>query len=187
MKHKSLTLSAVMVLLFLIVASGFVLGQNRQQFQAQAYGQGTQMGRTYGVTIIINEYSTPADQKVLIDAFATKGMEGLTNAVNKMSAKGRIAITGTVGYDVNYIRIVPTATGSTIRLVADRPIRFGEAWTDSRSMDYTLSAVELNINSEGKGTGTLLPACMLKVNKQNELEIEAYQNPWRLANVFQWK
>lgn len=186
MKQQWFTSSAAKLMLFLMFTSVFGLAQ-RQQFQAQAFGQGTQAGRTFGVTIIINEYSTPADQKVLIDAFASKGMEGLTRTVSKMPAKGRIAITGTVGYDVTYIRAFETPTGRKIRLVTDRPITFGEAWTDSRSREYNLSAVELNLGSDGKGTGTLLPACQLKINKQNEVEIEAFQNPWRLAQVFEWK
>jgi hypothetical protein len=180
-----MVLAAMSVLAILTAA--LAVGQSQQQFQAQAFGQGTQAGRTFGVTIIINEYSTPADQKVLIDAFASKGMEGLTDAVSKMPAKGRIAITGTVGYEVTYIRVSQTPTGRKIRLITDRPITFGEARTYRRSRDYSLSAVELNLDSDGKGTGTLLPACQLKINKENELEIEAYQNPWRLAEVFEWK
>jgi hypothetical protein len=186
MRQQSFMVLAAMAVLAILTAA-LAAGQSRQQFQAQAFGQGTQAGRTFGVKIIINEYSTPADQKILIDAFASKGMEGLSNAIRKMPAKGRIAITGTVGYDVNYIRLFQTPTGRKIRLVTDRPITFGEAWTDSRSRDYTLSAVELNVGSDGKGTGALLPACQFKINKENELEIEAYRNPWRLAEVFEWK
>lgn len=181
---QSLAVSGVLVL-FLIFTSSLSQAQ-REQFQAQAFGEGQQMGRTFGVTITINELSTPEDQKILLDAFASRGMNGLTNTIGKMGSKGRIRITGTLGYDVNYIRIFQTPTGRKIRLVTDRPITFGEAWTDSRSEDYSLSAIELDVNSDGKGTGTLLPACEFKINKQNEFEIEALRNPWRLTDVFKW-
>jgi hypothetical protein len=187
MKRQSFTTSAAVLVLFLVCTGVFGLAQSREQFQAQAFGEGTQMGRTFGVTIWIKEYSTPEDQKILLDSFASKGMRGLTNAVSKMSSKGRIAITGTVGYNVNYIRVFDTPTGRKIRLVTDRPITFGEAWTDSRSEEYNLSAIELDLGSNGKGKGTLMPACQLKMNKQNELEIEAFQNPWRLTDVYSWK
>lgn len=44
--------------------------------------------------------------------------------------------------------------------------------------------VELIINKDKKKhTGTLYPACRLKMNKQNELELELYQNPWKLVNI----
>src|ERR1051326_4762928 len=114
----------------------------RETFQAVAMGQSTQLGQMYNVDIIINEYSTPDDQKALLDAFNSKGMEGLSNALSKMKSKGRLAITGTLGYDVSYIRTFPTATGRKIRLVTNRAIRFGEAWADGRSMDYSLRSEE---------------------------------------------
>jgi hypothetical protein len=155
--------------------------------QAIAMGQSTQLGRQFSVNIYINEISSPADQKALLEAFQAKGNEGLVNALSKMSGKGRIAITGTLGYDVNYIRIFKQADGSTVlRMVTDRPITFGEAWADTRSRDYNLSGLEIIISRDKKKkSGTLLPACEFKINKENHLEIEAYQNPWKLTNIRQ--
>ena len=154
-----------------------------------AFGQGTQLGQTFSVTIIIQEYSEPNDKNILLEAFTKGDSQGLYNAVTKMQSKGHLAITGTVGYDINYIREFPGATSRKIRLVTNRPITFGEVWSDSRSMSYNLSLLELTIPNEkgGKGTGTLLPAAELQLNKSsNEIEIEAYQNPWRLADVIDW-
>jgi hypothetical protein len=155
--------------------------------QAQAMGQGTQLGRTFSVNLIIEEFSTPDDQKALIAAFNEKRNEGLVNALSKMNGKGRMAITGTLGYDVNYIRKFDLPDGSTkIRMVTDRPIRFGEVWSDTRSMDYSLSAVEIILSADGKkNSGTLLPACQFKIDKENQLEIELLQNEWKLVNVRQ--
>jgi hypothetical protein len=187
MKHPTFAISAVAIALFLMLINVPALGQAGGQFEARAMGEGVQMGQSFGVTINIREFSTPEDQKILIEAFNAKGMKGLMNAVGKMPAKGRIAITGTLGFNVNYIRVFETPTGRRIRLVTDRPITFGEAWTDSRSQEYSLSAVDLEVGPDGKGTGTLLPACQLKMSKQNELEVEAFRNPWRLVDVFEWK
>jgi hypothetical protein len=153
--------------------------------QAQAMGQSTQLGQNFSVTLIINEFSTAADQKVLLDAFNAKQNEGLVNALTKMNSKGRIAITGTLGYDVTYIRKFAQPDGSTkIRLVTNRPIRFGEAWTDSRSMDYNLSGMEVILSPDKKkNSGTLLPACQFKIDKENQLQIELLQNEWKLVDV----
>ena len=157
----------------------------REFIQATAEGTSTQLGRMISVNIILDEYSTPEDQKALMEAFEQKGQQGLYHALNKMKAKGRIAITGTLGYDVNYIRVFQMPDGSRkIRLVTDRPITFGEAWSDSRSMEYNLSAIEIILSpAKGKSSGTLLPACQFKIDKEKELEIENYQNPWKLANI----
>jgi len=154
-----------------------------EEYQAQAYGQGTQLGRTFNVTAIIYEYSPPEDQQVLLQSFTAGGMNGLVNALSKMKAKGRIEITGTVGYDVSYIRSFPAPDGRKIRLITNRPITFGEAWSDNRSMNFNLSAMELDIsNTKGKSAGILLPACQFKLNN-NEPEVLNYQNPWRLNDI----
>ena len=166
----------------------FLLAQDkprREVFQAQAMGQSTQLGRTFNVTVHITEYSTPEERQVLIEAFDKAGSEGLFNALEKMPSKGRIAITGTLGYDVSFIRQIPIADGRRIRVLTNRPIRFGEAWTNSRSSDYNLSFLEFDlVNQKDKSTGVLLPACQLKIDKKTqELVVENYQNPWKLVNI----
>ena len=153
--------------------------------QATAMGQQTQMGRIFNITAIIKEWSTAEDQKVLMEAFQTKGNEGLVNALEKMPSKGRLAITGTLGGDLAYIRKFPQPDGSlVIRMVTNRLLRFGEVWSDSRSSDYNLSGLQINISKDGKKkTGTLFPAAQLKVDKKGQLEIEAFQFPWTLTNI----
>ena len=92
-----------------------------------------------------------------------------------------IAITGTLGYDVNYIRRFQRPDGTTVlRLVTDRPIRFGEAWTDSRSSDYNLSGVEIVLSKDKKKTkGTLLPACQFKIDRKTNLRSKRLRIPGR--------
>src|SRR5215471_17452919 len=41
--------------------------------QAQAMGTSTQLGKNFSITAIINELSPPEDQKVLLEAFQSKG------------------------------------------------------------------------------------------------------------------
>jgi hypothetical protein len=153
--------------------------------QAQAFGQAQQLGRTFSVNLIIEEYSTVDDQKALFDAFNAKKNEGLVNALSKMKTKGRMAITGTLGYDVTYIKAFAQPDGSTkLRMVTNRPITFGEAWSDSRSSDYNLSGVELILTADGKkNSGTLFPACQFKLDKEGQIQLELLQNAWRLADV----
>ena len=185
---KSLLAIAVVAIsaLVLLPSNGSTAQETpkRETFQATAMGQSTQLGKMFSVNILINEYSTAEDQQALLEAFTSKGMEGLSNALSKMKSKGRLSITGTLGYEVTYIRSFPTETGRKIRLATNRAIRFGEAWADGRSMDYHLSALELEISNEkDKSTGILLPAARFKLDKENHLIIEAYQNPWKLVNI----
>ena len=153
--------------------------------QAQAMGTSTQMGRNANITLIINELSTEAERAGLLEAFATSKNEGLVNALEKMHSKGRMSITGTLGYDIAYAKTFLQPDGSTtLRVVTNRPLQFGEVYSSSRSSDYNLSGVEINISKDKKKkTGTLFPLCRLKMNKKNQLELELFQNPWNLINI----
>jgi hypothetical protein len=162
-------------------------GQERRREYITAIAQGTsqQLGTMINVTIIINEVSTAEDQKVLIDAFRVGRSKGLANAVDKMSSKGRISVTGTVGYDLNYVREFIQPDGSRkIRFVTDRPINFREAWYSGRSMDYALSMGEIIIKGDrDSNSGVLMPIAKFKLDKENELTIETLRNPWKLVNI----
>jgi hypothetical protein len=187
MKYARRFILAAASLAPLLIAS-FALAQDKptpEVFQAQAMGKGTQLGRNFSVTVHIADYSSPEERQALVEAFDKAGSEGLFNALNKMGSKGRIAITGTLGYDISFIRKIPTADGYKVRVLTNRPIQFGEAWVNGRSTDYNLSALEFDISNEkNKSTGVLLPACQFKIDKKTkELTIENYQNPWKLTNI----
>jgi len=178
-------MTVALVLISLALGCLWGLAAKYETIQATMQGEGAQLGRRTDVKIIIYEYSTDDDQKALQEAFQAAGSEGLFNALTKMKAKGHMAITGTLGFDVNYIREFQVPEGRKIRLVTDRPIRFGEAWYQTRSTDYNLSACDVILTKEkGKSTGTIVPALELKLDpKTNQIVVEAYKNPWRLLNI----
>ena len=168
--------------------SGFARDKN-ETIDATAYGTSTQLGRNIGVTLIIYEWSTPEDRQVLVEAFQKGQNQGLVNALQKMKAVGRINIPGTLGYDVSFIRLIPTSTGRKIRFVTNRKISFGEAYADSQSQSFDLTAGEMDLNDQdkSKSTGVLYPACQFTINKDGELQIELNQNAWRLSNFIDWR
>jgi len=47
----------------------------------------TQAGKTFNVTIRINDFSSPEERQVLVDAFNKAGFHGLYNALEKMESK----------------------------------------------------------------------------------------------------
>jgi hypothetical protein len=153
--------------------------------QATALGTSTQSGRIISIDLRISDYSTAEDRAALVEAFGEKGSEGLANALEKMNAKGRLAVTGTLGFDVNFIRQFTLPDGSVrYRFVTDRPILFGEVWSSSRSMDYSLSMGEIVISKDKKkSSGTLYPAARFTLDKEKDLVMETFQNPWKLVNI----
>ena len=177
-----------LILTILIFTSICGHASKQETIQAQAFGTTTMAGKTFGVTIYIEDYSTPADQKALIDAFNSGGHDAKVKVLSKMKSKGRVRLSsGGVGYQISYIRNIPTANGRTIRLLTDRPIGIVEAMFNTRSGDYDISIIELQLgNSKGKNTGSLIPGARILVNKKRQIEIESYHaSPWRLAGIME--
>lgn len=189
--RSSCALVAGSLMLLVLTLSAFRTGAQdqpkRETIQAQAMGQNTAVGKTFNVTITIESYSTPDDQKVLIDAFTQGGQAALSKTLSKMKPKGRVAVTGTLGYDIGYVRTFPNENGRKIRLITDRPIKFAEARNNGRSKDYDLSAIELNIsNDNSKSSGSLIVGLRVKVDKDNQIVFESYgSGPWKLVNIME--
>ena len=177
----------VIVLLSIATPSGFAR-EKYETIDAQAFGTSTQLGRNVGITVIIYDYSTAADRQILVDAYTKGQNDGLANALSKMPAVGRIAITGTLGYDLSFIRLIQTPTGRKIRFITNRQIRFGEAWYDTRTQSFNLTAGEFDLNDQdkSKSTGVLYPAAQLTLDKEGQLTFELNQNPWRLGGIIDW-
>ena len=159
----------------------------RETIQATAMGQQRAMGKTFHITVNIESYSTPEDQNVLSNAFTNGGHDAVVEALSKMKSKGKVAITGTLGYQIAYIRSFPTENGRRIRLITDRPIRFNEAYVNGRTKDYDLSALEINLNTDPKQSdGSLIVAGKFGIDKNKQVSFESYgSGPWRLVNIME--
>jgi hypothetical protein len=179
----------LLALLLAAAIPAFSQGDRKTEtIDATAMGTSTQMGQTVSVKVTINQFSTPEDRQVLVDAFKKGQHKGLVDALTKMKPVGRIAITGTLGYDLSYIALIPTPTGRKIRFAANRQIRFGEAYNNTQSMAFDLTAGEIDLNDKDKkkSNGVLYPASQLIINKQGQLQFELRRNPWKLVNIIDW-
>jgi hypothetical protein len=189
--HVVLIRSMLLVALILGGTLPFLSGERvkDETIEATAMGTGTQLGATVGVSLEIYQFSTPEDRQVLVQAFEKGQNQGLVNALSRMKVVGHCSITGTLGYDVAYIRMIPTPTGRKIRFVTNRLLRFGEVYWDTQTTAFNLTAGEFDINDQdrSKSTGMLFPLAQLAIDKEGQLQIELNQNPWKLVDVLDWK
>ena len=141
-------------------------------------------GTVRPITIYISNYSTEAEANMLSNAFADGGSKTLFRALTKLKVKGSIAPTGSVGYQIRFIRAVDTPTGRKITMLTDRPIGFLEAYYGTRSKDYQYGLVELNLDDNGKGEGTLIYAAKVKGMRGETVEVENFGiEPARVLNI----
>jgi hypothetical protein len=160
-----------------------------ETIEATAMGTGNQLGQNIGISVEIYDFSTPEERQLLVEAFNKGQNQGLVNALTKMHAVGHISVTGTLGYDLAFVHLIPTPTGRKIRFVTNRQLRFGEVLADAQSTAFNLTAGEFDINDtdKKKSTGILYPECQLAMDKEGQLKIELTQNAWKLVDVIDWK
>ena len=188
---RKFSYGGLLSIMLLLITATLAFSQDDRKVEtidSTAMGTSTQMGSIIGVKVTIYQYSTDEDRQLLVDAFKKGQNQGLVDALSKMKSVGRIAITGTVGYDLSYIRLIPTPTGRKIRFVTNRLLRFGEAYYNTQTTAYNLTAGEFDINDsdKNKSAGVLFPAAQLVINKEGQLEFQLNKNPWKLVNIIDW-
>jgi hypothetical protein len=191
-KSYKYVIGGLMLVALLTVGSLPFFSRDRvknETLEASAMGTSTQLGAVVGVSIEIYEFSTPEDRQVLVQAYEKGQNNGLVNALSKMRAVGHCSITGTLGYDVSFIRMIPTPTGRKIRWITNRLLRFGEVYYDTQSQSFDLTAGEFDLNDQdkSKSTGVLYPACQLAMDKEGQIQFQLNQNPWKLVDIIDWK
>lgn len=185
---KGILIPTVAVFSTLLLCAVIVSSAEPEIIQCTAQGTSTQMGQQFTLNLTIDEYSTEEDRQALIQAFQKDKSQGLAKALGKLKTRGRMQTPGTTGYELKFVRLLPNSPAGIrkIRIVTDRPITIGESRQQTRSLDYNLSVVELELNeAKEKSTGTLLPLCELKIDKKTkELTVEVRKNPFKLVNFF---
>jgi hypothetical protein len=189
---RKIGISFLLLVVLLAIGSTSSSSQDRvkpETITAVTTGTGTQSGQMTSIMMIIYEYSTEEDRQILLDAFAKGQNQGLFNALSKMKAVGRISMTGTLGMDISYIRLIPTPTGRKLRFVTNRAIAYGEAYSDNSPQSFNLTGGEFDLNDTDrkKSTGVLYPAAKLVIDKEGQLQIQLNQNAWKLADIIDKK
>jgi hypothetical protein len=144
-----------------------------------------QAGNSVSVTLIVYNYSSPADLQILSQAFQEGQDRGLAIALSKTKAVGQCSITGTIGYEVAFIQMVPSPTGRTITFITSRPQPLDEAdpLASSQTFDLAVGQFELNDTNPAKSKGFLFPASKLAIDRQGEFHYDLTLRPWTLIDV----
>ncbi len=136
--------------------------------------------------IVVERWSTPAEVDRLRTVLEEKP-DNLLSAVQKIKPRaGFVRSSGSLGWDLQFARETQLPDGShRIVLGSDRPMSFWELSQQPRSADYQFMLVEIHLDKDGKGQGTLAPAAMVNWdNDTKTLEVENYSNqPVRLTQV----
>jgi hypothetical protein len=142
------------------------------------------------IDIRINKYNTDEEIKKFADILVEGGPDRLRSALEKEDV-GQLSPTGRIGVPIAIARKLTKGDKTIIRVVTARNLSFVELRYSGRSVDYPFTLLQLEVDKDGKGTGTAIGAAKIRFNKKkNTYEIESYQHGTdynKLLNVMRWK
>jgi hypothetical protein len=144
------------------------------------YGTGQQT-----VEMTVNRWSPNAERTRLVAVLQEKGPGELLKQLQKMKSVGRIRTPDSIGYDLRYAQQTPSEDGGrTIVIATDRPIGFWEATQRPRSIDYPFTVIQMKLDRDGNGSGTLSYATRIVARGNNVIELEDFATqPIMLNNI----
>ena len=185
MKRRQFTAMAVALMLLAVVAYSQTNGQ-RERFTANAVSLSPEYGTGQRVVdITVDRWSPTSERQRLVSALQTKGPDELLKQLQKNKPVGRIRTPDSLGYDLRYAQQTPLPEGGRMIVIAtDRPIGFWEATEHPRSIDYPFTVIQMKLDREGNGSGTLSYATKIVAHKNNVIELEDFATqPIMLNNI----
>jgi hypothetical protein len=154
------------VLTAAVVIDAQTMGQP-ERFSAMAVNM--DIGRTGTVEIVVTRWSTDAERTGLVQTALDKGPDKLLSTLEKLPRVGYIRSPESVGWDLHYAhRVALPDGGEQIVIATDRPIGFREASRQPRSIDYPFTVIEMHLNADGEGQGTMSVATKVIADKDKQ-------------------
>ena len=138
-----------------VVPAAQTLGE-KERFTAVAVVTNGRASGSGIVQIDITRWSTAAERTSLLAVLKKDGAEKLLEALQDTRPVGIIKTPDSLGYDLHYANQTPLPDGGRrIVIATDRPIGFWEASHRPRTIDYPFTVIQMEIDKDGKGKGTL--------------------------------
>jgi len=159
-----------------LVSIGLAAQSNRvtEEFTAVAVANNNLQTGVGTVLISVDRWSTNAERNRLVTTLREKGPSALLDALQDMPAIGRIRTPDSLGYDLHYAHQTPSEEGGRrIVIATDRPIGFWEARQRPRSFDYPFTVIQMQLDRNGRGRGTMSLATKIRT-RGDVIELEDF-------------
>jgi hypothetical protein len=129
---------------------------------------------SYNFTLQINDLSSDEEIAELQNLLKESGYKDVLKVMEKMEPNGWVRIGDDLRVNVAVIRSIPTEAGRLIRAVTYRTLHFTEEMEATRSRKYRFGMVDILLDADGAGEGTVFVAARFMFNKDGGLEVESY-------------
>ena len=135
--------------------------------------------------IVVERWSSESERQQLIGSLK-KGQDEILDTVRDLRRVGYIRTRDSLGWDLHFAQTSPGEDGGRRLVVAtDRPMSFWEIANQPRTVDYPFTFIELQLNNDGEGKGTLSIATkVFATNDGRFVQLETYDTqPVQLNEV----
>ena len=178
----------------LLVPGDVAAQEEKMEEKYAAFGVAMGPGISGVLNITINRWTTPDERNLLLNTLVESGQEKLVDALRDQEETGWVRTQGGRGMGgmtratLRYAYQFENEGKRTVVLVTDRTMRFGEVFRNTRTTDYDVSAIVMELAKEGdeeKGQGVFLFAVKFNFDEEKkQLEVEHYGiDPIRLTNI----
>jgi hypothetical protein len=138
---------------------------------------------TIPMIVQLDRYTAEYELTKMTDALKYGGYPGFLNALRVAPVVGSIDAAGEA-FKIRWARSVPSATGRTVSIVTDTPVFFiGAGRKDAKpTAGYEVAVMQLVLDKNGKGTGTMAAAARVKPGGETGVRIDSYaETPVKLT------
>jgi hypothetical protein len=152
-------------------------GDKPESYSAVAMGTGGGVGgKTIQFDFSISRFTTDQEVAKYAKLLKAEGPDALRRELEKVDV-GRLSPAGSVGNQIAIARKRKAGVDTIITVVTARVMSFAELFRSDRSVDYPFGFLQVKLNSNGPGTGTIIGAAKIRFDKKKgQYEIESYGN-----------
>ena len=172
------------ILILAMTTASYAQGRTTYTGTAVIYGSGLSTRTiTRPFTLILNGESSSNDIARFIEARQSGGQDALRRQLDS-SELGRFSFGSRVGVPVGAVMIDRDGGDKRIRVFFSRELGFGELRRGLRSVDYPFGYLEMRVDNNGHGEGTIIPAAKIRIRGNDTFEVEDFGTfPGRLMGV----
>ncbi len=184
MRKTGFGIAAAAAVLVLTIGAHAQTNGQPERFTATAVNM--DRGGSGTLDIVVNRWSTNSERDKLVTTLLEKGEKKLLDALQDTPKVGYIRTPNSIGWDLHYASKRPLPDGGEQVVIAtDRPISFREAANQPRSIDYPFTVIEMHLNADGEGNGTMSVATKIMADKETKtIQLENFgTTPVMLTSV----
>ncbi len=119
-------------------------------------------GGSAPIDMTVTRWSTRAEAEQLASAFNETGTDALLRRLERLPRAGFLRVGGGLGVDVHFAQLTVDPDGrQRVLLIADRRMSTAEIATMAFSTQYPLAVIELRLDTEANGEGTMWPVARI--------------------------